>query len=248
METHLIRSKSLNNIPKLKLQSEIANVLAQCSVCSKHKIEIGDEIDGVCPDCSVAIIAYNRYAEANIPLQYWHLKMEKDFTGDPNLLKKYNEIVSSLREHFHKGTSVCFVGNHGVGKSFTTACILKKAAQHGYSCLYSTLSDVVDILIRADDRYIARRELLMVNYLLIDELDPRFFSASEGATDLYARTLEGVFRTRAQNLLPTFICSNSPNVLESFTGSLKQSISSLFKGYMQTCIVLGEDHRSKQQK
>jgi DNA replication protein DnaC len=246
METHLVRSKSLNNIPKLKLQSEIADVLAGCSICSKREIEVAGEIDGVCPDCSVAITAYNRYAEANIPLQYWHLKMEKDFTGDPNLLKKYNEVVSSLKEHFHKGTSICFAGNHGVGKSMTVACILKTAAKHGYSCLYTTLSDVVDTLIRSDDRFTARRELLMVNFLVVDEFDPRMMG-SENAADLYARTLEGVFRTRAQNLLPTFMCSNSPNVIESFTGSLKQSISSLFKGYMQTCVVLGEDYRSKQQ-
>lgn len=246
METHLSRSRSLNNIPKLKLQSEIADVLSKCSICSERETEVAGEIDGACPDCSVAIIAYNRYAEANIPLQYWHLKMEKDYTGDPNLFKKYGEIVSSLKEHFHKGTSICFAGNHGVGKSFITACLLKNAAKQGYSCLYTTLSDVVDTLVRADDRFTARRELLMVNFLVIDEFDNRFM-ASENAADLYARTLEGVFRTRAQNLLPTFMCSNSPNVLESFTGPLKQSISSLFKGYMQTCVVLGEDYRSKQQ-
>jgi len=43
--------------------------------------------------------------------------------------------------------------------------------------------------------------------------------------------------------LPTLICTNSPNMLESFTGALKASLESLMRGNMEFFVVLGTDHR-----
>jgi hypothetical protein len=69
--------------------------------------------------------------------------------------------------------------------------------------------------------------------------------ASENAADLYARTLESIFRTRSANKQPTLMCTNSPNVVESFHGPLKASINSLMKGYIKVFPVLGEDIRTR---
>jgi len=136
-----------------------------------------------------------------------------------------------------------FVATHN---TMVSTCILKKAVNKGYSGLYTTLSDIVSTLTQADgeDKFLSRRELCMVDYLVIDEFDPRFMS-SENAADLYARTLETIFRTRSQNKLPTIMCTNSPNVVESFSGSLKASIGSLMSGYLKIVPVLGEDFRKK---
>jgi hypothetical protein len=41
------------------------------------------------------------------------------------------------------------------------------------------------------------------------------------------------------------MCTNSPNVVESFHGSLKASIDSLMKGYTKVFPVLGEDVRKR---
>lgn len=124
--------------------------------------------------------------------------------------------------------------------------ILKKVNLKGYSAQYTTLSDVVNVLTQgsSEEKFLARRELCMVDFLTIDEWDSRFFS-TENAADLYARTLESIFRTRISNKLPTFMCTNSPNVLEAFNGPLKESIGSLISGYMKTFIVFGEDIRSR---
>jgi DNA replication protein DnaC len=249
MDILLSRSRALNNIPARKVQEKLLDVLRACETCSKKELKLGDAFDGLCQKCSVMITAYNRYAESNIPIEYWDLKMERDFVGDPRLLEKYNELISDIKANFIKGTSICFAGNHGVGKSSIVSCFLKKAVQRGYTAMYSTLSDVVNVLTQApsDEKFIARRELTMVDFLAVDELDPRFM-ATENAADLYARTLESIFRTRAQNKLPIFLCTNSPNVVESFSGSLKQSLDSLMKGHMQMFIVLGEDFRKKANK
>lgn len=137
-----------------------------------------------------------------------------------------------------------FIPTHN---TMTTACILKKASEKGYTCLYTTLSDIVSTLTvaGAEDKHLSRKELVMVDFLVIDEFDSRFMP-SDNAADLYARTLENVFRTRSQNKLPTLMCTNSPNVVESFNGQLKQSIGSLMSGYIKPFPVFGEDFRKKQ--
>jgi DNA replication protein DnaC len=237
------RSLALNNIPLLQIKERVASILAACEICSLRTSD--NNIDGACNKCSLIITSLNRYAESNIPIEYWNLKMT-NFTGDPKLLAKFKEYTADLRSSFINGVSICFAGAHGVGKTFTCTSILKKACHKGYSCLYTTLSDIVSVLTQApnEEKWLARRELTMVNFLVIDEFDSRFL-ASDNAADLYARTLEGIFRTRAQNKIPTLICTNSPNILEAFNGTLKQSIGSLMSGYLKTVIVLGEDHRKQ---
>jgi DNA replication protein DnaC len=225
------RSKALNNIPKRKLQDSISIINnSEDDLKTKH----------------IKLTAINRYAESNIPYEYWGLKMEKDFSGDNRLLNKYLEYISDLKSSYINGSSICFSGSHGVGKSLVTTCILKKACQKGYICLYSTLSDIVNVLTQAsnEDKFLARRELLLVDFLVIDEFDSRFMQ-SDNAADLYARTLESVFRTRSQNKMPTLMCTNSPNIVSAFNGPLKASIDSLMKGYMNEFVVFGEDFRKK---
>lgn len=246
MDRLLLRSNSLNNVPELKRREKISSVLQACETCSKRDIEVSQSVDGACTKCVLIAVAFNRYAESNIPIEYWNLKMEKDFVGDPKLLTKYLEYVKDLKGSYVSASSICFAGSHGLGKTMTCCCILKKAAQHGFNCLYTTLSDIVSVLTQAanEEKFLARKELTMVDFLVIDEFDPRFI-ASENAADLYARTLEGVFRTRAGNKLPTLMCTNSPNVVETFNGPLKQSIESLMKGYLKTFVVFGDDYRIK---
>lgn len=225
------RSPALNNIPKKKL---------------KDWLEVIENSTEDVKDRSIKLIAVNRYAESNIPIEYWSLKMERDFFGDARLKTKYEEYVADLKTSYISGTSICFAGGHGTGKSFTVSCILKKASQKGFSCLYTTLSDIVNVLTSApnEDKYLAKRELALVDFLVIDEFDSRFMP-SDNAADLYARSLEGVFRTRSQNKLPTLMCTNSPNVVESLNGPLKASIDSLMRGYIKIFPVLGDDWRKK---
>lgn len=227
-----VRSKSLNNIPQRKLREALEAVdHGTDSVQDKHTKQI----------------AINRYAESNVPIEYWYLKMERDFKGDPRLKDEYEVYVKDLKLCYQSGTSVCFAGGHGLGKTMTITCILKKAAAKGYSCLYTTLSDIVGVLTQGDAeaKFLARRELAMVDFLAIDEFDPRFMP-SENAADLYARSLENVFRARSQNRLPTLMGTNSPNPVESFKGSLRDSIDSLMKGYIKLfCVAPGKDYRKE---
>ncbi len=227
----LIRSSYLNTIPQRKLQELLLSIEN-----SKDDLQTKN----------VKSIAINRYAESNIPVEYWALKMERDFKGDNRLLAKYNEYISDLKASYMNGTSICFSGPHGVGKSLNVTCILKKASQKGYSCHYSELSNIISVLISAtnEEKLIAKRELSLVDFLVIDEIDSRFLP-SDNASDLFARSLESVFRTRSQNKLPTLMCTNSPNIVEIFKGALKESLDSLMNGYLTIFPVFGKDFRKQ---
>lgn len=143
-------------------------------------------------------------------------------------------------------TTRAFIATHN---TMSVTNIIKTASLKGYTCLYSTLSDIVAVLLSrdAEDAYAARRELMSVDFLVIDEFDTRFMQ-SENASDLFGRTLENVFRTRSQNRLPTFLCTNSPNIIEAFTGPIKMSLESLMKGYVKNVIVVGDDFRKTLKK
>lgn len=169
----------------------------------------------------------------------------KDFLGPIELKRAYDGIIGSIASIYNEGHSVCFAGQHGIGKSMTATNIIKYACQKNYLCLYSTLSDIVDALISSpiEEKFLARRELTLVDFLVIDEFDQRFI-LSEMSADLFGKTLEHIFRTRSQNKLPTIFCTNSPNPIEAFSGSIKISIESLMNN-IEIIPVIGKDFRKQ---
>jgi DNA replication protein DnaC len=90
----------------------------------------------------------------------------------------------------------------------------------------------------------ARDILLNIDYLVIDEFDTRFMG-SENAADLFGRILEPIMRTRIQNRMPLFFCTNSIKVEGSFSGPLQASIKSLMNMVTMVIIVGGQDAREK---
>jgi DNA replication protein DnaC len=200
------------------------------------------------------VIAYNRYAISNIPVEFWNFDM-KDFEGPEDLKSIYADIIDynpltkidNLSKMYKEGVSICLAGTSGVGKTTTASCILKKASQRNYECLYTDMSNIVNALIESpmEEKFYARKELTMVDFLVLDEFDPRFIPIA--AADLFGKILENIMRARFQNKLPTIICTNSPNPVEAFNGSFKQSIESLFYK-IKIIPIIGEDFRKKMAK
>lgn len=219
-----------------------------CKACSSKNIKVIEQaFDGLCERCATMVIAYNRYADSNIPVDYWDLDM-KDFKGSSSLKKVYDDISVDLPKMYKDGAAICLAGNHGVGKTMTTTCLLKKACQKNYVCLYTTLNDIVSALIDSnhEEKFLARRELMVVDFLAIDELDSRFIG-SESTAELFGKMLEHIFRTRMQNKMPVFICTNSPNPLEAFSGAIKQSLDSIMSR-VKFIPVIDKDFRKEQSK
>lgn len=238
MSIRTSHSQALSTVPPRKIAEALNQTLKDCTACTEKQAKL----DGACLRCRTFNAAIQRYADANIPVMYWKLEMV-DFRGDAILLEKYNEIIGNLKQSYENGVSLCFAGSNGLGKTYTATNILKTAINKGYSGLYATLNDIVACTINnpSDEKAAARKELITVDFLVIDEFDPRHMG-SENAADLFGRILEDIFRNRSQNKMPTFMCTNSPNVVESFTGPIKQSIGSLMN-YVQKVSVLGKDFR-----
>jgi len=226
-----VRCQALNTVPQRKLQEALQAVERSSDDLTTRALKQ---------------TAINRYAESNIPLEYWTLKMERDFKGDPRLLAKYTEYVADLKAMCQGGTSLCFAGGHGLGKTLTITSILKKAAHKGFSCLYTTLSDIVVVMTSGygEDRAVARRELVMVDFLAIDEADIRFFNQSDNSKDLYGRAFESIIRARLQNKLPILLATNSPNIKENFVSFFKDSLGSLLSNVEIFSVMPGIDFRT----
>lgn len=229
--------------------------MQRCKICSQKEIKDLNNIAGLglCYNCSYKVIAYNRYYDSNIPIEYWDLNMpttnDDSFKGSKELLKIYLDSISNIKHKYDSGMNFCMSGLHGTGKTTVSVNILKKAVRKGFTALYSTLNEIVSALTLApnDEKYAAKKELTEVDFLVIDELDARHIGTSEQALDLFGRNFEHILRTRLQNKLPIIIVSNSPNPIETFSGSLKESLSSLMTK-LPFIPILGEDIRKMQAK
>ncbi len=222
------------------------DIIQACPRCSVVKKKATDNLsDGICADCSIRTVAIRRYADANVPVEYWDLSMD-NFHGPGKLKSKYEEIVGNLPEVYKKGYTICLAGQHGVGKTMSLCNIIKVASLKGYTGLYTSLSDIANVSTSPDmdDRFSAQRELKSVDFLTIDEVDDRFLSQSNHSNEFFSRLFELTLRTRIQNSLPTFIATNSPNLREVFGGAFKASLGSLLHKFV-TITVVGEDVRRK---
>ena len=188
---------------------------------------------------------FNRYYNSNIPVDYWYRDMG-DFIGPSILMKHYKDVTADIKQSFKAGKMAMFAGSHGIGKSFCSTCILKRAVEKGYSSLYVNLVDIINVLLSSpnDIKNSARELLLSIDYLVIDEFDTRFM-VSDKAADLFGSIVETIIRTRIQNRMPLFMCTNSIKVEDSFSGPLKASMESLMKVIKLVPVLGGKDAREE---
>lgn len=199
----------------------------------------------VCQRCTRIHSLIDKMYEANIPVGYWFLTM-KEFSGAVKLQELYDDYIEHLQDMYMEGKSLCFAGSQGTGKTMTSICILKDAIKKGYSTYYTTASDVLNNLTNYKNSSWLREKLRTVDFLVIDELDSRFF-ISDSVKELFSGIYENIFRFRAHNMLPTIMCTNeTEGILKVFHGAGVQSIESLNNQYLTVHPVIGPDFRKKQ--
>jgi DNA replication protein DnaC len=179
-------------------------------------------------------------AEAGIPVDYWFRDMGQWY-GDPEFGKWMESYLANLGTVYAEGKVLCLMGHRGVGKTMAACSVLKKALLAGYSTHYISLVDAVDNLL-SHEAHDYRRLVKMTDFLVVDEVDQRFFSAVNSRT-LYGNQFEGILRTRTQNRLPMVMCSNAGNLDEIFTGEFQESFKSLRSQFFVERLVRGDDAR-----
>jgi len=220
-------------IPKNKIQRYKQTIRSLCKLC---------EGEG-CSECSKKSIRIDNYATANIPLNYWKLSW-KEFAGDPNFKTVIAEKLGDIEGVYDRGESFMFTGIYGTGKTYAACCIVKMAVAHKFSAQYIAMQDVVNrILSKKLDTFSVLKEFTEIDFLVIDEFDPRWIFPSENVEQIFGSALEHILRTRWQNGLPTIMCSNMADVDNILGGRFARAFKSLRNEFLQVIPVGGKDFR-----
>lgn len=199
--------------------------------------------NSLCAKCARSHRMVDCMVDSNIPVGYWFLTMEK-FTGAAKLKEITDKYIENIQDNYMHGKSICFAGNQGTGKTMSSICILKKAIKKGFGAHYTTASDIFNKMTERQN-YGVREVLRETDFLVIDELDSRFF-VSDSAKELFSGIYENIFRFRSHNMLPTIICTNeTDSILNVFYGQSKQAVDSLNSQYLKIYPVVGQDFRRK---
>jgi DNA replication protein DnaC len=222
-------------IPRKKIDLKKQEVIDKCKSCGGTS----------CGKCVAKSSRIEKYAYSNIPVEYWDRSF-RDFSGDKNFKKIISKKIKNIDETYNEGKSLMFIGTLGTGKSYSASCILKRAIAAGYSGLYVTMADVVaNILSSEIDTSKYYKNLVGVDFLVIDEFSSHWIFPSEKSEQLFGSSLEFVLRTRFQNQLPTILCSNDSDVDEIFGGFFGKSFRSLRNHHVELYVVGGIDYRRK---
>lgn len=210
----------------------------------KEQLSAAHNCSGFCQECGRKLVVIDKMCDAKIPVEYWMLTMDK-FLGPAKLKEVVDNYIANIKQNYAYGKSLCFVGNQGIGKTMAAVCILRAALKNNFAAHYITacdlLSESVDFRSSAD----LKRMLKNIDFLVIDEVDSRFF-VSDSSKELFSGIYENIFRHRAQNLLPTIICSNeTDNLINVFHGQSAKAIESLNNRYLEIVPLIGQDIRKK---
>lgn len=185
----------------------------------------------------------DKLAEANIPVGYWFLPMSK-FAGSEAIKLAANDYIENLKPHYAAGHNICFAGNYGIGKTYAICSILKSALIGGSTAYYTSLPEMSHMMTSKErDRYL--NMCIRSDFLGLDEIDARHFSASDEAQSFFGSMIEKVVRSRIQNQLPLILATNQKNPAAAFAGQHGRVIESLLSPSCKVVTGLGLDFRKK---
>lgn len=221
-------------VPQTKKQYIIDKIKAECPNCH------GQE----CSVCRSKVARTALYARSGIPVDYWD-KSWKQFNGDPNFKKLIRDkILTRIDSVYENGESYAFVGNLGIGKSYAACAILRIALMNNFRAKYETMSSVINTMLSSNidsNKYL--KELMEVDFLVLDEYDVRWIFPSEKAEQMFGSTLEHILRNRFQNKMPTILCSNTVEIDKVLSEDFSKAFESLRTQYVKIVYVSGKDYR-----
>jgi len=197
-----------------------------------------------CPSCSAQFEIFFKMAAARIPVKYWCFD-HKDIE-DPEVKVIVGKYIERLIDVFDRGYGLYFCGNNGTGKTLCASLILKEALRHNFSARFTHLSEVLkmscDGMYDRDLREEYQQQILSVDFLVVDDIDKAYENTQSRFLN---HSYDNLFRTRANNCLPTIITANKKRdtVLRDDNGIFGKSLLSLFAENIKDVPVIGRDRR-----
>jgi len=218
-----------------KIEAEKKKVIKNCKNCKGYG----------CDRCLPYTAHIDRMATSQIPVDYWFREMAK-FYGEINFKNAITAYIENIDTEFNNGLTLCLSGERGRGKTMAACSILKGALLKNYTAFYTTMVEAVTKLM-APESYKFRSAIKNIDFLVIDEVDQRFFP-SKGSMELYGNHFENMLRSRTQNKMPTIICTNSQDISQIFDGEFQKSFSSLNAQFVRVLHAGGKDVRKSEEK
>lgn len=200
-----------------KIEAAKKAIMNACATCKGHG----------CRDCVKNVEKINLWANAGIPVAYWEYSLHT-FNGDEAYKSKLVSLAGSIDEMYDNGKMYAFTGKYGVGKTFGACHLLKSAINNSYTCRYTTMSEIVDMVMSKEERFDFKQTLLYCDIICIDEMDSRYIPTTDRGKDVFGSTIETIIRSRLQHKLPTIFCTNNSSLDEVFDGTFEQTFNSLF--------------------
>lgn len=202
-----------------------------------------------CP-CSDQLRLFKFFLHAGIGRAYQTLA-EGDL--DPLVVqsKAFEAIIDyqvNAKYYARRGTGLMFYGDHGTGKTSLVTLLLKHllVEGHGTDGYFTTFPQLLDNFAsgwRDDkDRLWFDRRIRNAEVLVVDDVGKE----NRNLNNMAANALDGVFRSRTQNSLPTILTTNFS--LKQFRETYARGTMSLLTETSLTYEFTGVDWRDQQQE
>lgn len=219
------------------LEKRKKEIQSSCSKCS----------GAGCPICGGKFQFYLKMARAGVPVKFYEAELDQ-FDKCLPAKKKIQTYIKKIDQAFEKGIGLYCCGSQGLGKSFCEAIIAKGALRKGYSVLFTTLSEIInqfgDGFYDKEQRETYRREVLEVDFLIVDDIDKTLMN-TEKSISYIAAAFDQLFRTRSNELLPTIFSSNKTkeDFFKNSPGTFGVSAVSLLAEHLIEVLFTGKDRR-----
>lgn len=196
-------------------------------------------------NCKDQLQRHKHYCAANIGEKYQRLDWSDWFSGFD--LQKLNDYRQNLKEYVERGQGLAFWGEmNGTGKTLLAILMLKACIAKGYSCYFTTSSEMMEMVKGGwhsdDDRARYDAKCKNVDVLLIDDVGKEMLGDGRWADSFAKNTIESLIRIRTQQNRPTFITSNCS--MQEIRDNYSRSLASLLSETMNVIHVEGQDGRS----
>jgi len=225
-----------------ELKSLKKNLIQNCKNCHGH--------DTGCMVCASKYDLMEMIAMSMIPIKYWKFKLS-DLKQEMIGVKEIKTYISRLSEAHKEGVGVFAYGKNGNGKTLCACLIGKEALKQGYTVRFTFLGEIIsafaDAMYDQEAQNKLRKDILEVDFLIIDDIDKAYISEKSKYVDSILDTL---FRTRVQNKLPVVITANKTigEILTSHEEVVSKSLLSLFDESVVSILFMGNDHRAEIKK
>lgn len=199
-----------------QLHSNLPKSLDQCVTCAGAKqfrwyADYGTDdtiVDYECP-CSDQFVLFKFFLNAGIGKAYQRYALGDITDVDPNALQGISDYLENAQYYLSRGRGLIFHGTHGSGKTLLATILLKQLiALRGIDGYFTTFTNLLDSFAAGwrDDkqRQWFEKRVRNVPLLVVDDIGKE----NRNLNNMASTALDGVFRTRTQNGLPTVVTTN----------------------------------------